>query len=71
MDNPTFKALVDATGRGQVWINGIEVSENVVGFNARCDVNQMNRVTVHLMGMDLDLNIDGQAQTVEAGGSNG
>lgn len=67
----TFKAQVDATGQGQVWINDIEVSDSVVGFSAKCDVNKMNRVTVHLMAMDVDLEVDGPVQTVQAGGLNG
>jgi hypothetical protein len=55
----TFKARVDETGMGQIWLDDIEVTGSVLGFKVESSANKMfNKVTLDLAGPALELDID-------------
>lgn len=65
-DRPTFKAKVDISGRGQISINDFDISNICSGFTVKSKVNEVTEVNVALIGVELDLDIDGLIAQVPA-----
>jgi hypothetical protein len=62
-----FKAKVDMTGRGTIFLDDKDISMNVSAFKIGCSVNKPNIVQVTLFGPDLDIEIEGEINTVDSG----
>jgi hypothetical protein len=57
MNRPVFKATVDAVGHGSVFIGDKDISDVVSGFEVKSKVGEISKVSLSLIGMELDLDI--------------
>lgn len=59
MGRPVFKAKVNSVGRGNVFIDDYDLSNCIAGFRVSADVNNITEVNLRLIGVELDLDIEG------------
>lgn len=60
MRRGTFRAKVDARGHGCVFIDDKDISHLVSEFVVKSDVRSVTTVSLRLIGVDLDLEVEGE-----------
>jgi len=67
-DRPVFKAKVDHMGRGEIFIDGKDISNMVKAFTIESSVDNVSKVTIELVAAQLDLEIEADVETLPAPG---
>lgn len=62
----TLRAKVNMTGQGEIFLDDKDISHLITGFAIKSDVRELTTVVLRLIGVDLDLEIEGELPTTES-----